>query len=381
MAITIIYIAILTGCTPNGNGEIIKNNDKIEIISAYIDSNYMLTNPYGNTIKHYCIINGKHYFDLNLLSIDGTMNKIADNIPYGNPFNASINGIATDGEYLYCHAWNLQINEYLPNERRSGLYKIDVNNKTVELLYEWETPSYINNNYSIVFEGEYIYFFIPVSNTNDLCRIKKDGTNFEKLTNNDGNIYTGIFFVNDQVFYHKDGNLYKTVINDIDNGILVYENLYTIELYKGYFYCTTSNEKEFIRFRPDDPTAIELLINDMCKDFYIIKDDIIYYAIFDPVTLVKNSQGLETRNSNQGQIYTYDINTRENKKFFQNSDICFYKIYNISNTAVIAQAVTNTKLIDSAEQGGMYMEYYIIPLDGRSEYHQITDLTLELIGK
>jgi hypothetical protein len=384
ISIIITYIVITIGCTSGGNNDIVKDIDKIVNVSTYIHSNFEPINFYSNQAKHYCMINDKHYFDLNVMSEDGTINKISDNIPYGNPFNANIYGIATDGEYLYCHAWNLQINKNLANERKLGLYKIDVNKKTVEPLYEWETPDYISNSYSITFEGEYIYFFMSIGNTNDLCRIKKDGTDFEKLTNNkEDTIYNGIFFVNDQVFYHKNSKLYKTTINNIDSGIMIYENLYTIELYKGYFYCTTPslyNEcYEFIRIKADAPTAVELLINDMCGDSYIIKDDIIYYAKYDPIVIAKNSQGLETKNSSQGQIYMYNINTKENKKLFQNREINFDKIYNINDTSIIARANTNTQLIDSAEQGGLYIDYYIIPLDGSEAYH-IKDLTLNLVG-
>ncbi len=377
--ITIIYIVIITGCFSCKNNEIVKDTDKTENAGIYINSNYIPLNPYSNQVKHYCMIDDKHYFDLNVMSDDGTMNKISDNIPYGNPFNSNIFGIATDGEYLYCHAWNLQINENSTNERKLGLYKIDVNKKIVEPLYEWETPNGISNHYSITFEGVYIYFFMSTGNTNDLCRIKKDGTGFEKLTNNDGSVYTGMFFVNDQVFYHKESKLYKTTIDNIDNGILFYENLSTIELYNGYFYCTYIGSNDFIRINANDPTSTELLIDDMCADYYIIKDDIIYYAKYDPVVLIKNSQGLETRNATQGQIYMYNINTKENKKLFQNNEIDFHRIYNISDTSIIANANTNTQLIASAEQGGLYIEYYIVPLDG-SEAYYIKDLTLNLVG-
>lgn len=75
----------------------------------------------------------------------------------------------------------------------------------------------------------------------------------------------------------------------------------------------------------------------------------------------------------------YNINTKENKKLFQNSEICFDRIYNISDTSIIARANTNTQAIDSAEQVGLYTEYYIIPLDGSEAYH-IKDLTLNLVG-
>jgi len=352
-------------------------------ITTYTKSDYQPINSYSNQGKHYVMIEGNHYFDLNVLSDDGTMDKIADNIPYGNPFNANIYGIATDGEYLYCLAWNLRIDENLADHRKSGLYKIDVNNKTVEPLYEWETPKYVSNNYSMTFTDQYLYFTKSIGDTNEVCRIKKDGSDFEQLTNNnEGLPYMGIFLLDNSVFYVKNGNLYKTTFDDFDNASVVYENLYAVELYEGYFYLTitTQNENtELIRIKADDPSSTEMLINDMCSDYYIIKDDVIYYAKYDPVVLITNSWGLEMTNPNQGQIYKYDINTGDNVKFTQNSEICYNKLYNISDNSIIAQANTNKQLIDSAEGGGVHIEYYIIPLDG-SEAYLIEDLTLALAG-
>ena len=352
-------------------------------VTTYIKSNYQPINPYSNQAKHYVMIDGNHYFDLNVLSDDGTMDKIADNIPYGNPFNANIYGIATDGEYLYCLAWNLQIDENLVDHRNSGLYKIDVNTKTVEPLHEWETPKYISNNYSIAFADDYLYFTKSIGETNEVFRIKTDGLDFEQLTNNnEGLPYMGIFLIDTSVFYVQNGNLYKTMFGDFNNSSVIYENLYAVELYNGYFYITITagNENtELIRIKADNPNSIEMVIGDMCADFYIIKNDVIYYVKYDPVVLITNSWGLQTTNPSQGQIYKYDINTGDNVKFSQNSEICYNRLYNISDNSIIARANPNTQMIDSAEGGGVYIEYYIIPLDG-SEAYLIQDLTLALAG-
>ena len=348
---------------------------------SYNNQDFTVCNPDTNQVKHYCMIGDKHYFDLNVMSENGTMNKIAGNIPYGNPWNANIYSIATDGEYLYCHTFNLQTKEDIAHERKLGLYKIDVENNIITPLHEWEFPKNGSiNHYSITFEGEYVYFFISNGTANDICRIKKDGTEFEQLTNNQGSVYSGLFFVDGNVYYHKDNNLYITTLDNLDSGELFYENLYTIELYNGYFYCTTYDDnKEFIRIKTDDPKNVEVLIDDMHADCYMIKNDVIYYAKYDPIVLVTNSQGLQMINPTQGQLYSYDLKTNKNKKIFQHSEMSFNRLYNISGDSIIVEANTNTQLIASAEGNGVSIEYYIIPLDG-GEVNLIKDLTLSLQG-
>ena len=355
----------------------------INDVSAYINSDYTPLTSYSSRENHYCMIDGKHYFDLNVLSDNGTMNKIADNIPYGNPFRADIYGIETDGEYLYCCAMNLWIdedNEVSASDRTLGIYKIDVNAKTVQPLYEWESPPSRSNIWSLIFEGDYIYFFMTVGETNDICRIKKDGTDFEKLTaNNEIVSYGGLYFAGDAVYYNNLGKLYKTTADNLETGELIYENIHSIELYKDYFYCKDIGSNDLYRINAHDPTSVELIISDINADNFLIKDDIIYYAKYDPIVLFTDTRGIEVCNTTQGQIFTYDINTKENKKLSQNSEICYNQLCNISDNSIIACANTNQQYINSAENAGLPIEYYIIPLDG-SEAYQIKDLTLSLQG-
>lgn len=361
----IICLTIFISCSS-------KNNQ-----TEYNHEIYIPLNINSNRIQHYCMINDKNYFDLCALADNGTINYISDNIPPGNKINTIINGITTDGQYLYCHARDMQINDSGKIMPYTGIYKIDIINNEINVLAEWDTPNYRHNYYSMQINGDYIYFFKDNDyKSNDICRVKINGTEYEQLTNNKGSIYTGIFFINDTVYYHKDINLYKTTINNLDNGELFFENLYAIELYNGYFYCISNTENTFLKIKADDPTSVNVLFNDIYNDCYIIKDDIIYYAKYDPVNVGKGLQGIDIINATQGCIYSYNIITEENKFYFQNNEMNFIKILNINETSILAGACTNHQLLT---EDGLNVDYYIIPLNGSEAYH-IKDLTLNLAG-
>ena len=351
----IVMLLLLISCNNSLNTD--------EFIPLGIDS---------NQTQHYCMIGDKHYFDLNVMSENGTMNKIAENIPYGNPFSSEIFGIATDGEYLYCHAYNLQIKEDTADELKSGLYKIDVENNIITPLHEWDTPKYRSNNYSIKFREDYVYFFKSNNyESNDVCRVKKDGTEFEQLTDNKESTYSGLFFAGDRVYYHRNSNLYKTTLDNLENGELFYEDLYSIELYNGYFYCLENKTNTFIEIKENDTSSMRVLFADMYNDCYIRNGDTIYYAKHDPVNLGKGTQNIDIINETQGCIYSYNLITDENEFYFQNSEINFINLLNINSNSILARVYTNTQYLT---QEGLNIDYYIIPLDG-SEAHHIKDLT------
>ena len=103
----------------------------------------------NNQTNHYVMLNGEHYIDLSRLSPDGTLDKIAENVPVGNPYMATIYSIATDGEYIFCSAQNMQSSTDYEYHFRNGIYRIDVVNNEILPLHEWERPNVYFNNYSI----------------------------------------------------------------------------------------------------------------------------------------------------------------------------------------------------------------------------------------
>ena len=130
---------------------------------------------------------------------------------------------------------------------RNGIYRINVINNEILQLHEWERPNVYFNNYSIFIYGDYVYFFIDDSGLNRLCKVKKDGSDFEVLSDIGSDaIYSAFFIYNDEYYYLYDGNLYLADDEHLDGGTELYGNITRIDLYNGYFYFTVYNEEKVV---------------------------------------------------------------------------------------------------------------------------------------
>ena len=237
LAIAMILTLTLCGCTRE-----VTRDDLPELMS-----DFSAPQAVNNQADHYAVLNGEHYIDLNRLSPDGTLDKIADNVPPGNPYMATIYSIATDGEFIFCSAQNMQSSTNYEYHFRNGIYRINVINNEILQLHEWERPNVYFNNYSIFIYGDYVYFFIDDSGLNRLCKVKKDGSDFEVLSDIGSDaIYSAFFIYNDEYYYLYDGNLYLADDEHLDGGTELYGNITRIDLYNGYFYFTVYNEEKVV---------------------------------------------------------------------------------------------------------------------------------------
>lgn len=329
--------------------------------------------------NNYVMLNGVHYIDLNRLSPDGTLDKIADNIPYGNPYMADIYGIATDGEYLYCIAKNLQYKEDNKNHMKTGLYKIDISTNEIFPLYEWDEAGV---HLPINFDGDYIYFFIYDSDSHQLCRIKKNGEGFEQLTNYAGMYYLGFFMIDGYYYYIENGEFYRTANKDFSEAEMLLSNINTMKYCNGYFYYTRATDEEYVYnlYRIDSGFTgkEELLIDDLCTDQYYIDENYIYYCKLEMTEVGKSSNGFPVYNTNQGAVYVYDLTAGITDIFTQNSELNIFSILNVCDDAVLTIAITNEDLAASADTGSTN-QYYVIKKED-NQYYLVDDKTLALVG-
>ena len=343
--------------------------------SFYKPEIYTPVNLIKNSPNHYCFVNGKNYIDFCVLSDDGKLDYISETIPPNEyQVDTVVRGMTAEDEMLYYYTRDYRIAEDGQIIKKTIIYKFDAINNEIYKLDDWDTLKSEHNNSSIQIYENYLYFFKSNEyGSNDICRINKNGGEFEKLTDNHDSIYTGLFFFDDSVYYQKDLMLYKTTMDNLKNGELLFENISTIELYNGYFYCKDSKSGSFYRIDPKDSESVETLITDMYGSYYIIKDDIIYYSVYDPTEIgINKYSNITIYNETQGKIYAYNISTGEKKLFFQDKNMMFRTLLNINDDSILVKAYTNEQAVNS--ENGVPQEYYIVPLDGTKPY-LIEDLT------
>ena len=373
LAIAMILTLTLCGCTRE-----VTRDDLPELMS-----DFSAPQAVNNQTNHYVMLNGEHYIDLSRLSSDGTLDKIADNVPPGNPYMATIYSIATDGEFIFCSAQNMQSSTNYEYHFRNGIYRINVINNEILQLHEWERPNVYFNNYSIFIYGDYVYFFIDDSGLNRLCKVKKDGSDFEVLSDIGSDaIYSAFFIYNDEYYYLYDGNLYLADDEHLDGGTELYGNITRIDLYNGYFYFTVYNEEkvvfELFRAPVGNYSEPEFLFENINNSKLLIKDDIIYYLKYNPEVIGTDSMGNDIINATQGVISTYDLATGESGSFNEGLDIAIWDIFNVSDRAAIVIATSQEDLI-AADTNGVINQYYIIDRE-TNQYYLVDDKTLLLQG-
>ena len=367
LAIAMILTLTLCGCTRE-----VTRDDLPELMS-----DFSAPQAVDNQADHYAVLNGEHYIDLNRLSPDGTLDKIADNVPPGNPYMADFKYLAADGEYLYCNAKNMQTSEENEYHMRSGIYRIDVTNNTIIPLLEWENDEYTYSNPWLYLRDGYIYFLLDLQ----LCRIKTDGTEFEKLSDYNDSYRCTNFFIDDNgyCYYIQNLTLYRASDTSLADSEELISDVGKVTLYDGYLYYSDSILSEdsscLYRVPLDFSSDVQLLADDMSFNSYYICNNAIYYCKNDPIIVKENPDGTKTRNSNQGQINRIDPATGEITAVTTKSDLAVSEIYNANDKAVIVSGHTNADLI--AENG--ISKYFILPV-GTNQYFLVDDKTLLLQG-
>lgn len=151
------------------------------------------------------------------------------------------NGFANkDNEWIY---YIVSGNE---NEK-DKICRVNILNKKIEEIYVCDT---FENVSSLNLYNDYIYFISTQINDNieniNICKIKKDGSNFSKISNNIDCNFEKIYLINNSIYYSGycsnfgkidlDGSNNVTIIENqtdylgINNKYIVYEDDYEIKI-------------------------------------------------------------------------------------------------------------------------------------------------------
>ena len=333
---------LMLSCDKQKNVNIIENRIYCQDDFRFIVGDS--ANIVSNQIKHYVTVNQRHFFDLYEWTKEGLWNDLLHNTAPERRIDIDILGIDTDGESLYFYAYNYNENNGAPC---SGLYRINIDKDEVFALKEWEAPRVRHSNYSMVFHENYIYYFEEnTSGGNDICRIRVDGTEFQKLTDNRDGVFTGLFFVEDTILVQMDRKLYVTRIpNIIENMELFLKDIYSVEVYDNMLYCTSNSNNQFLCVDVLKK-QIKVLANNVYNDCYLIKGNAVYYSPQKNVRIGKfrnEKKGMEIINNTNGEIWKIDLRTLEQELVYKNSNIDFRKILNIDekHENILAQGYTN----------------------------------------
>jgi len=324
---------------------------------------------YTNRQMRYCNIENTNYIEYAMINHNNELNYFNDNIPPIKQKNdAMARSVTTDGEKLYVYTRVLTVEEEIITNK-TYIYKIDMSNYQLTILYEWDTPRTGRTNFSINIYGDYLYFFKDnVNGSNDICRIKTDGSDFKQLTENNGSIYTGVFVINNTIYYQQDRIIYKANLNSIDQREIFFVDAYTIDLYNGFFYIVRNTDRTMIQIKPENNETKELFEN-VYEGCYLIKDNMIYYTKNEQKNIGMNTDGQMVANITQGRIYVYDIERETHKLFYENNSIDIRQILNVNATHIFTQCYTNDELLNGTTKS----EYYILTINKEEAVYLISD--------
>ena len=324
---------------------------------------------YNNRISRYTVVDGISCLDLNFINDKNRFEPLPNvTLPVRSLVDYQIYSTCTDGKYLYMNGNYLGFDENEKIVRKKLIYRVNVNDGDVKTLVSAQLPSSCRNNHSMAVNNGYLYFFLEKENSlNDVCRVSIDGGDVEKLTDNQDEIYTGIFFAdNGKVYYHKsDLNLYEAVDGSFESGKIVRENVYTITYEKGIFYCRLEND-DFIMFSQDSPeNAQTIAIDNMCGSRYLVRDGKIYYMKNLPKSLGFDTENnVESINSTQGKVFVYDIAAGTDELLVENPELDVLSILDINDEVVLVHANTNDAILGYSYGNGEGTYWFMRISDG-----------------
>ena len=323
---------------------------------------------YDNRISRYTVVDGISCLDLNFINDKNRFEPLPNvTLPVRSLVDYQIYSTCTDGKYLYMNGNYLGFDENEKIVRKKLIYRVNVNDGDVKTLVSAQLPSSYRNNHSMAVNNGYLYFFLEKENSlNDVCRVSIDGGDVEKLTNNQDEIYTGIFFAdNGKVYYHKsDLNLYEAVDGSFESGKIVRENVYTITYENGIFYCKLENG-DFVMFSQDSPEDEQLIDIDIYMGRYLIKNGKIYYMNYLPKVLGFDAEhNVESVNTTQGKVFVYDIASGKDELLVENSELDVLSILDINDEVVLVHANTNDAILGYSYGNGEGTYWFMRISDG-----------------
>ena len=330
----------------------------------------------NNTIANqHCIYKGEAYINKYkivdnklVVACDSLNNTTVEN----GMIDISVEALTCDGENIYylITDWS-----YIDKDMKIQGAILRYDGKDTYEIARWDRPTSGQNNRSLKIYGEYIYFFCENNNdSNYICRanIKIGGMEILSINNSD-TIYSGIFFIDDNVFVQYGNNLYKTDIDHLSVSELTEERLFIENIRR---ICVIGDSIYYIRSSENNDTMNmytlklsdneeKLLIENISSILFQFIGDNIYYAKPDLEEIGRvmiDGKEMIVYNQYHGSLYRYNISSGETTDVVNDFDIVFEELYNVSDDYILALAYTNEQYVSAVN--GASPQYMLVPTDG-----------------
>lgn len=324
------------------------------------------------------------------------------------------NEIGNIRNYGYAVKQNNTIYYLAPNDTSTkvGIFSVDANGDNKKEIYMNE-----NDILSLNVYGNYLYFISVTASENEeeydnkICRIKKDGTGFEIINDNEFNDFCyEIYAVQNKIYYiGEDSNIYKMDLNggnrelvsDVGTGYIGITEKYII--YNDNKENASEGEDQYKTciMNLDGTNKRDIIEN---KRLYTVNilNDVIYYTDENLDLYKVNLDGSDNQKILDGEVYKLIVSGNYlyylNYADIANNDqtICIYRAnLDGSDNKIIKKLDTGTSFINVVGDWVLYMDstlesgyIRIIKNDGSEEkdlysinfmdlYNQIDNTTVD----
>ena len=329
----------------------------------------------SNVANQHCIYKGEAYINKYkivdnklVVACDSLNNTTVEN----GMIDISVEALTCDGENIYylITDWS-----YIDKDMKIQGAILRYDGKDTYEIARWDGPTSGQNNRSLKIYGEYIYFFCENNNdSNYICRANIKIGGMEILsTNNSDTIYSGIFFIDDNVFVQYGNNLYKTDIDHLSVSELTEERLFIENIRRicvigdSIYYIRSSENNDMMNMYTLKLSDNEekLLIENISSILFQFIGDNIYYAKPDLEEIGRvmiDGKEMIVYNQYHGSLYRYNISSGETNAVVNDFDIVFEELYNVSDDYILALAYTNEQYVSAVN--GASPQYMLVPTDG-----------------
>ena len=324
----------------------------------------------SNVASKHCVCKGKIYIDKYVLDENNKFMLVDDALSSGTS-EITIDSLTSDGEYVYYLVTEITIQD---ESNFDGVIMRWDGTEILEIA-RWDRPHSGSNNRSMKIHGDYIYFFRENDiGSNFVCRVQSDGGEVETLSeNNTDSIYTGIYFIDNSVYVHFNRNLYETDLENLDPADLTEDNLILSNIQRLFLQDSCFY---FVRYMEDgitvnlysissDGSNEKLLIENIYELSVVFIENKVYFSYYEPEEIgrvIVDDKEKIIFNQTHGSVYCYDIATGIITKVANDLDIVFSKIFNASDSFILAEAYTNEQYV--SEHSGHTRQYMLVPTDG-----------------